>query len=71
MGTKMKIKNSLQSIKTFSITLIVLSLSLVSVCFAGEDVDMEQQLKNLHALSNDKVIKSEVKTQPVDMTVIN
>jgi hypothetical protein len=66
----MKIKNSVKSIRAFSITLIILSLSLVSVCFAGEDIDMEQQLKNLQALSNDKVIKSEVKNQSIDMTVI-
>lgn len=66
----MKIKNSVKSIRAFSITLIILSLSLVSVCFAGEDIDMEQQLKNLQALSNDKVIKTEVKKQSIDMTVI-
>ena len=66
----MKIKNSIQSIKAFSITLIILSLSLVSVCFAGDDVDMEQQLKNLQALSNDKIINSEVKNQSIDMTII-
>ena len=66
----MKFKNSVKSIRAFSITLIILSLSLVSVCFAGEDIDMEQQLKNLQALSNDKVIKTEVKKQSIDMTVI-
>ena len=66
----MKIKNSMKGIKALSITLLILSLSLFSVCFAGEDIDMEQQLKYLQALSNDKVIKSEVKKQSIEMAVI-
>ncbi|MBL4660575.1 MAG: hypothetical protein JKY19_09475 [Alcanivoracaceae bacterium] len=63
----MNIKNSLNSIRTVSITLMLLALSLVSVCFAGEDIDIEQQLKQLQALSNNKITQSEVKAQPIEM----
>lgn len=66
----MKIKKSLQSIKAASITLMILSLTLVSVCFAGEEIDVEQQLQHLQALSNDKVIKSEIKNQTIEMTEV-
>lgn len=63
----MKLKNSVRNIKAVSTTLIYLSLALVSVCFAGEDIDVEQQLNQLQALSDNKNIKSEVKSQPLEM----
>ncbi len=63
----MKIKKPLKSIRAVSITLLLLVMSLVSVCFAGEDIDIEQQLEQLQALSNNKITQSEIKTQPIEM----
>jgi hypothetical protein len=59
----------LQSIKAVSVTLLFLSMALVSVIFVGEDIDVEQQLKQLQALSQDKIIQSEVKTQTIDVLI--
>jgi len=56
----MNIKNSLDSIRTVSVTLMLLALSLVGDCFAGEDIEIEQQLEQFQALSNNKITQSEV-----------
>ncbi|MBL4773686.1 MAG: hypothetical protein JKX98_08840 [Alcanivoracaceae bacterium] len=63
----MTIKKSLNSIRTVSVTLMLLALSLVSVCFAGDDIDIEQQLEQLQALSNNKTTQSEIRAQPIEM----